>query len=191
MYAIPGLVSLIAFIYLRPQEVLTSLQSVPFLYLFVLLTVLGWALDVRLGITKLTLNPILLWASIYFLWSGATLIFTATTAIMHETVVAFVPFFLFAVLAQGLQTFKGVRTLAVTLLMLSLVLGAVGLHQAFAPLGCVKQDDTDLKVWHPDGRECVEPTECIDNSSDDATRFRCEHLGLAGTQSVEGRVRYR
>src|SRR3954470_23269211 len=102
MYAIPGLVSLLAFIYLRPQEVLTPLQSVPFLYLFLLLTVLGWALDVRLGITRLTLNPIFFWAAIYFAWSGATLIFTATTAIVHEAVLAFVPFFLFAVLAQGL-----------------------------------------------------------------------------------------
>ena len=53
MYAIPGLLALLTFIYTRPQEIFPALRSVPFLYLFVLLTAMGWALDVRLGFTRL------------------------------------------------------------------------------------------------------------------------------------------
>jgi hypothetical protein len=75
----------------------------------------------------------------------------------------------------------------------------VGVHQAFAPLGCVKQDDLEPEIWMADGRTCFtiqtgeseQVNECADNPVYDSGRFRCEHLGLVGTMSVEGRVRYR
>jgi O-Antigen ligase len=192
MYAIPGLLGLLSFIYLRPQEIAPSLQSIPFLYLFLLLTVVGFAMDLRLGYSRLReKSPILLWTAIFFGWSVATQILAAPVFMAREALLSFVSFFLFLGASQGLQHVSGVRIVASTLLVLSLLLSLVGLHQASAPLGCVRQDDTMPQVWHPDGRSCTERTECSGGSMDDESRYRCEHLGLFGTISVEGRVRYR
>jgi O-antigen ligase len=191
MYAIPGLLALLSFIYLRPQEIAPALQSVPFLYVFLLLTVVGFALDVRLGITRLQGSPVLLWAAIYFGWSMMTLVVSAPVLMLREVLLSFVSFFLFLAASQAVQHVNGVRIVATTLLALSLVMAVVGVHQAFAPLGCVKQDDALPQVWHPDGRSCTERTECSAGALDDESRYRCEHLGMFGTISVEGRVRYR
>lgn len=202
MYAIPGLLALLTFIYVRPQEILPALQSVPFLYIFVLLAGLGWMLDVRLGFTRPRSSSLLWWGLGYFVWSALT--FGVAKArggvtVPAELVMIGVSCFMFLGLSQAIQTVAGVRMVATTLLVLSLALGAVGLHQAFAPTGCVKQDDVDPALWKADGRACTiiqvseeaPSTECADNSVYDSSRFRCEHLGLVGTMSVEGRVRYR
>jgi hypothetical protein len=192
MYAIPGLLGLLSFIYVRPQEIAPGLQSVPFLYLFLLLTVLGFAMDLRLGYSRLReKSPILLWTAAFFGWSVATQLFVAPSFVAREALLSIVSFFLFLAASQGLQHVSGVRIVASTLLVLSLLLALVGLHQASAPLGCVRQDDTNPQMWHPDGRSCTERTECSAGSMDDESRYRCEHLGLFGTISVEGRVRYR
>jgi O-antigen ligase len=202
MYAIPGLLALLTFIYVRPQEIVPALQSVPFLYLFVLLTALGWVLDVRLGFTRLRSSGLLWWAVAYFVWSAVTFGIAKAQGgptIMRELVMIAVSCFLFLALSQAIQTVAGVRMVAITLLVLSLGLAAVGVHQSSAPIGCVKQDAIDPAIWRADGRACNTITasaeavvnECADSTVDDANRFRCEHLGLVGTMSVEGRVRYR
>src|SRR3954471_2698475 len=116
MYAIPGLLGLLSFIYLRPQEILPALQSVPFLYLFLLLTVVGFAVDVRLGVTRLQGSPVLLWTAIYFGWSIATLLL-APVFVMREVLLAFVSFFLFLAASQALQHVSGVRIVANVLLV--------------------------------------------------------------------------
>jgi hypothetical protein len=204
MYAIPGLIALLGFIYVRPQEIFPALQSVPVLHLLVLLTVLGWGLDVRLGFTRLRSSGLLWWGVGYFAWAGLTFGIAKAqggATIMPELLMIAVSFFLFLALSQAIQTVGGVRMVAAALLFLSLALAAIGVHQAFAPAGCVQQDDVELQLWRPDGRSCTmaplttegtEPeTECNEGGFDDSSRFRCEHLGLAGTTSVEGRVRYR
>jgi hypothetical protein len=194
MYAIPGLLALLTFIYVRPQEIFPALQSVPFLYLFVLLTALGFALDVRLGFTRLRSSGLLWWGLGYFLWSAVTLAIAKVQGgplLMREVVMMIVSCLLFLVLSQGIQTVSGLRMVAVTVLLLTVGLSAVGVHQAFAPLGCVKQDDVHPEIWKPDGRPCTLPTECAESAVYDSSRFRCEHLGAVGTISVEGRVRYR
>jgi hypothetical protein len=204
MYAIPGLIALLGFIYVRPQEIFPALQSVPVLHLLVLMTLFGWVLDLRLGLTKLRSSGLLWWGLAYFAWSGVTLVIALAQGgalVMPELLMLAVSLFLFLALSQAIQTVGGVRMVAVALLFLSLALAAVGVHQAFAPTGCVQQDDVELQLWRPDGRSCTmapltaegtEPeTECSDSGFDDSSRFRCEHLGLAGTTSVEGRVRYR
>jgi hypothetical protein len=202
MYAIPGLLALLTFIYTRPQEIFPALRSVPFLYLFVLLTAAGWALDLRLGFTRLRSSGMLGWAIAYFVWSLITFGWAkahGAATVAPELVMIAVSFFLFLALSQGIQTVAGVRMVATLILGLSLVLAAVGIHQAFAPLGCVKQDDLEPEIWAADGRACFtvqsgdtdQANECADNPLYDSSRFRCEHLGMVGTMSVEGRVRYR
>ena len=172
MYAIPGLLALLTFIYVRPQEIVPALQSVPFLYLFVLLTAVGWVLDVRLGFTRLRSSGLLGWALAYFAWSAITFGVAkarGAATIAPEIVMIGVSCFLFLALSQAIQTVAGVRMVAMVMLVLSLGLAGVGIHQAFAPLGCVKQDDIDPAVWRADGRPCyavqtgeAETSECAD-----------------------------
>src|SRR4051812_46524996 len=122
MYAIPGLLALLSFIYIRPQEIFPALANVPFLYLFVVLTALGWALDLRLGFTRLRSSGMLWWGVAYFVWAGITLGIAKAqggTTVMNEIVMIVVSFFLFLALSQGIQTVAGVRMVAVTLLVLS------------------------------------------------------------------------
>jgi hypothetical protein len=202
MYAIPGLLALLTFIYVRPQEIIPALQSVPFLYIFVLLAGLGFVLDVRLGFTRLRSSGLIGWGLAYFVWSGLTFAVAKArggATVPSELMMIGVSCFLFLGLSQAIQTVAGVRMVATTMLVLSLALGGVGLHQAFQPTGCVKQDDVDPTIWKADGRSCSviraaedsDTSECADNSVYDSGRFRCEHLGLVGTMSVEGRIRYR
>src|SRR6266496_3456493 len=98
MYAIPGLLALLTFIYVRPQEISPALHSVPFLYLFVLLTALGWALDLRLGFTRLRSTSLLWWGVAYFAWSAITFGIAKAqggTTVAPELVMIAVSFFLF------------------------------------------------------------------------------------------------
>ncbi len=191
MFAIPGLIALCAFIYLRPQEFVPALQGIPFLYLFVLLVALGFALDLKLGLTRLVPSPLLPWGVAAFAWSMLTMALMAPGALTSEGLLSFIALFLFATIAQSVQTLRALRTLAMSLLLLSLGLAAIGVHQNFAPTGCVKQDDVQPEVWLADGRSCETREDCTATALESGSRFRCERLGLFGTTSVEGRVRYR
>ncbi len=201
MYAIPGLIALLCVVYIRPQEIAPALARVPLFHVFVLATVVGWVLDLRVGFARLRANPLVPWAWGYCLWSIVTLAAKADTGSNagREALLSLVSFFLFAAPAQALQSLRGLRIVAAVLLALSLVLAVVGVHQAFAPRGCVSQDAADPKVWRPDGRPCESPIDCAlghgdptrVSMADPEARTRCEHIGLWGTTSVEGRVRYR
>jgi hypothetical protein len=191
MFAIAGLGLLLAFVYLRPQEFLPVLQGIPFLYLFVLLTAVGWALDVRLRYAAARPTPLVLLGAAYFAWSLITLAIMAPAAFAPQALLSFISFFLFVAIAQGAQSVRGLRVVTTLLLALSLLLSAVALDQAYAPQGCVKQDEADPKTWAPDGRACAAREDCSDSALEPGGRYRCERLGLFGATSVEGRVRWR
>lgn len=191
MLAIPALVTLLALVYVRPQEILPSLQGVPALHALVLLVVTGFALDVRLGFARLRASPLLGAAVLYFTWSTVSMLAVARHALAREGLLASVSFVLFLAISQAVQTFRGLRVIGATLLALSLLLAAVGAHQAFAPTGCVREDDYDPRILVPDGRSCEGRADCQPTVLDADARYRCEHLGLLGTTSIEGRVRYR
>ena len=57
MFAIPPLLALLFFVYIRPQEIWPVLQRVPLLYVLVLLALLALALDVRLAWSRVVRNP--------------------------------------------------------------------------------------------------------------------------------------
>lgn len=192
MFAIPGLGLLLLFIYIRPQEIIPAFQGVPFLYAFVALTLVGLALDVRLGIVKLQPTPLVTIGALFALWSIITVSITAPAAAMKEGILSLVSFFLFFAVSQGVQSFRALKGLGTFILMLSLVLAFVGVHQAFAPQGCVKQEDGVMStIWIPDGRACETRQQCYESSLEQDMRYRCERIGLWGTTSFEGRVRYR
>src|SRR6266542_2559155 len=48
MFAIPGIVLLLALMNCRPQEFLTELRAVPLLYIFFGMALFGWAVDLKI-----------------------------------------------------------------------------------------------------------------------------------------------
>lgn len=192
MFAIPGLVLLLSFIYVRPQEIVPALQSVPFLYLWVALTAFGAALDLRLGLIRPVRSPLVAFALLHFVWSLVTIVVMAPGTLRTELPLSFLSLFLFLALSQGVQTFRALKIVAGTLLLLSTFLAFVGVHQSAAPLGCVKQYDGDpINKWRAENRPCETRQECAESSLEQNVRFRCERMGLFGTTSFEGRVRWR
>lgn len=192
MFAIPGLIVILLLVYIRPQEFWPALARVPWMYLGLLLAGLGWAIDVRRGFARLQSNPILPWAAAYFAWSIATLVLKAPWDLVRETVVSGVSFCFFLMMAGSLQTLRALRVVAAVIMALALGVATVGVHQAHAPLGCVKEgNDPSSDQLIPDGRSCETRQDCYESNEEAGIEYRCEHLGLAGTTSVLGRVRYR
>lgn len=195
MFAIVGVVSLILFIYVRPQEVWELLQQMPLLYIFFALAVLGIALDVRLRSTRLFATPQLPLVLLFCAWALITVIFRAPRTIHIQALTLSVSLALFLTVAYGIQSFRSLALFAGVLAAACVFVAAVGVHQGFAPYGCVLVDEKiagDQSGGTPDGRPCQAAAECYLGDAEPGGHYMCERIGLAGTTSVShGRVRYR
>ncbi len=128
-------------------------------------------------------------------WAGVTTILNAPSSHAIPAVIELgVAFVLFGVIAHGVQSFRSLETMAATLALIALFLAFVGIHQGLAPTGCVKLHDDgsyNLQTGTFDGRPCEIVDECYEGEPEPGARYRCEHVGLLGTTTIEGRVRYR
>ena len=77
MFAIPGIIALVVFIYARPQEFYEQLQIVPLLYLFFALALYGVIVDVRVGNSRLFATPQLPWVLAFFAYASFGLLIQA------------------------------------------------------------------------------------------------------------------
>lgn len=195
MFALPGIIALLVFLYARPQESFDLLQRVPFLYLFLAAALFGYAVDLRLRVTKPRLAPQLWLVVLFAVWAIITVLVKAPDTAVENIMTIAIPIVAFVVVSQSIQTFKAFELLAKTLLGLSLFLCIVGIHQGQADLGCVIVDPKgvgDVQVGQADGRSCSNRDECYDVGGDPGREYLCERIGLFGTNSVAGgRVRYR
>ena len=192
MFVIPGILFLIALVYVRPQEFLGLLEGSPILYVAFALAVFGLALDFRLENSRLRAAPQLAWAVGFATWALFTVLIFAPDALVSTVRDVLVPLALFALIAHGVQTFRGMRWLAALLVMLVFFLGFVGLHLAQQELQCVVWDEAsggDL-LGTPDGRACEMPIDCREGGEPGAA-YLCERPGLFGTLTVAERIRYR
>lgn len=197
MFALPGILGLIFFIYVRPQEIFLDLQRLPLLYIFFALALFGFAVDIRLRVNKAAAVPQLPWAVMLFLWSVVTLLAKAPDMALKGGIEFAVSITLFFVIAHSVHTFRAFQVVTSLVLGLVLMLALVGVHQAGADYGCVlidPEESGDLSVGTPDGRSC-RPLQDIDcylrGEPEPGADYICERIGLLGTTSVAGRVRYR
>jgi O-antigen ligase len=195
MFAIPGILLLIIFIYARPQEVLERLRVVPFLHLFLALALFGAAIDFRLSNVKLRATPQLPWVLLFFCWSSMTVLARAPGSAVREISELAICVALYGSIAHGVQTFRSLHAVAGVVLVMVLLVCGVGVHQAFAPTGCVMLDGSStghVTGGTADGRPCVTVRDCYVGELEPGAEYACEHVGLLGTTSVGGgRVRYR
>jgi O-antigen ligase len=195
MLAIPGIISLLIFIYARPQEFFESLRAVPFLYVFLALALIGGVLDFRLGNVNLRATPQLPWVTLLFAWSAFTILVRAPGSALTPILGLAICLTLYLLIAHGVQSFRALHVVAGVVLAMVLVVCGVGAHQGFAPTGCVVVDPSardETAAARADGRPCETERQCYLGDAEPGAEYACEHVGLLGTTSVGGgRIRYR
>lgn len=105
-----------------------------------------------------------------------------------------VPFAIYLIMAHGIQTFRMLAVVCGLLLAIGLALSAIGIEQGFSDYGChrvVVRDGHEIFLY--DGRPCSATNRnvCEGEGAEPGADYWCEKVGLFGTQSVRGRVRYR
>jgi O-antigen ligase len=194
MFAIPGILGILFFVYLRPQEAYDSLSGLPFLYLFFALSMFGAAVDLRLRVTKAISIPALPWVAAFVLWCLLSVAIKQSDALIGSATNLFITVAIFALVAQSIQRFQILEKVAGMLVFLAIVLSVIGIHQSLAPKQCVVAptgEGNHNETGSPDGRPCLRERTCYDDSPDPAAEYMCERAGLMGTHSIAGRVRYR
>lgn len=193
MFSFPGILSLVVFFFVRPHEVFVLLQQIPLLYIFTALAVFGMVVDVKLRLVRPEATPQLAWVLLFFAWA------TLSAALQHpdppvalmDLAILFTWYFL---ISHGLQSLRAFELMARLLVGLAVFLGAIGVHQRFAPRGCVATEpDANLAIVSgiPDGRPCGTAADCLGPGADPGQEYLCEHVGLFGTTTIAERVRYR
>jgi hypothetical protein len=194
LFTLPGLILLVLVDTLKPQEFIPLLAGVPLLYLLTALTLVGFAVDARLGFIRLAPAPQLVLASLLVVWCLLTMVPRGSQVIGNQYMSLLIPFSLFLLIAHGVQSLRALEALLAVVLALGLFLAVVGVHQAFAPWGCHEVRYSEgASEWVPDGRACAgdDRNACMRGEANPESDYVCEHVGLLGTQSVQGRVRFR
>lgn len=195
MFAIPGIIALVVFIYARPQEFFERLRVVPLLYIFFGLALFGMVLDLRVGYSRLRVTPQLPWVALFFVWSALSVLIRAPGSALEHIISLSICVSLFLLIAHGVQSFRALHLVAATVLSMVLFVCTVGAQQGFADTGCVVVDESvpgDSASGKPDGRSCTTVRSCYTNDAEPGAEYQCEHIGWFGTTSIgHGRVRYR
>lgn len=195
MFAIPGVACLIVFILARPQEFIPLLQRVPFLHLFTALAAVGWIIDVRLRRLQPLGTPALPWAIAFLGWAIITVAIVIPDQLIAKTIEMAILFALYGTIAHGVQRFRTLQAVAGTMVVTCLFITFVCFHQGLSPKQCVGGEQMGGSSGEldgiPDGRRCENNEMCYGVDAEPGLEYSCEHVGLFGTYSVEGRIRYR
>jgi hypothetical protein len=153
---------------------------------------LGLVLDLRLGLVRLEISPLMRVGLLLVLWSLLTVPLTGG-ALGPQVNVTLTYFLIFVIVAQGVQGFRALRVAALSILSLSWFLGGIAIVQGLSPFQCVLVDASvpGDEVGRADGRDCESAAECRVNMGP-GEDYICERPGPLNTTSVgHGRVRYR
>src|SRR4026207_2298057 len=106
MFAIPGIIALVVFIYARPQEFFEHLRVIPLLYVFFGLAVFGGILDLRLKNTRLFATPQLRWVVCFFVWASLTILVRSPSTAVSSMLGLAICIALFLLIAHCVQSFN-------------------------------------------------------------------------------------
>jgi hypothetical protein len=194
MFAAAGLLALIVVDYLRPQEYLPFLSEVPLLHIATGLALLGFVLDLRLGVSRMRAMPHLVLTILFFFWCLITVIVREREQLLTRTQALLIPIAICLLVAHGIQTFRMLQVVCGLLLAIAVGLAALGVEQGLADRGCHRiAVEAGHTAYIYDGRPCSEEDRaiCEGEGAEPGADYVCEKVGLLGTQSDHGRVRYR
>jgi hypothetical protein len=193
LFAFPGLALLVVACYFKPQEYLPFLAGVPLLHGLVLLALLGFVVDLRLGYSRLQASPQLGATLLFIGWSILSNVPNGMSVTVRQAYQIAIPVSLFLLISHAVQTFRMLQALLAVLLAISLAIAAIGVDQWLSPWGCHRLEFAQGRTRGvPDGRECPDGDVrfCTADAADPGARYACEHPGLLGTRSIKGRVRF-
>ncbi|MBN1608708.1 MAG: O-antigen ligase family protein [Polyangiaceae bacterium] len=190
--ALPAMLALVFFIVVRPFDFFPTLAQFPFLYLFFFLGVLGLIVDLARGALRWTPSPALPWAVALVFWALATALLHARGTLWTAIVELSILISVYVVIAHCVTDFQSFSRLAGLILLCLMVVGAVCTHQGLQPRQCVAYVGAEGVEGRPIflERPCTEVADCVWDSRDWDATYGCEHVGLSGTTSIQGRVRY-
>ena len=192
MFALPGIALLIIFILARPQEFFPLLQRVPFLHLFTAFAVIGYVIDVRLRRLQPVATNSLPWVGGLLLWAIICTAYGQPDQLVGRIIEMAILFALYGTIAHGIQRFRSFQLVAGVLAITCVFIATVCAHQGFSGMQCIGGEEQDGAIeGEPDGRECETAESCRGPDAEPGREYRCEHVGMFGTYSVEERVRYR
>lgn len=167
-------------------------ERVPFLHIFTVLAVFGYLIDVRLRRLQPQPSNMLGWVVAFVLWAIASVAIKAPTEFNRLALELLVLFAFWGVLAHGIQKLRTFQFVAGITAATCMFIAVVCMHQGFSPMECIGGDETDGAIeGHSDGRSCATSMDCRGPDAEPGFDYRCEHVGLFGTYSVDQRVRYR
>jgi len=194
MFVIPGIIAILAFVYIHPQEVYEWLRAVT-VPMLAGLAAFGYVLDVRLGNTGRRRPALLLWlAAAYWTWAVVTIAIMFPNSVFESIQTSMHSISLFLALALGISTLRGLRIVTIGLLSVTMLIGVIAVDQGLTPPVCVLPESGDqvrAEVTPADtvvGKPCAARADCADGTGRD---YECEHLGPMNTSSIYRRVRYR
>jgi O-antigen ligase len=194
MFGPPAIILIVALIYVRPQEFLDSLADFPALYVACAMGLAGTVVDLRRGHSRFVAPPQFLWIVAACLWITATVLIRAPKSIITLASEFGVAVALYFLLAQSVQSFRGLRAIAGAIVLATLFVVGVGIEQGFSTTGCILVDESfpgDNTFGSYDGRPCDTARACYFGEAEPGRQYLCEKVGLFGTSSIQGRIRYR
>ncbi len=194
MFALPGILTLIAFVYLRPHEGLPFLRGVPCIPVLYAASLFGLLIDLRVRINRPAPAPHVLVALGLAAWSLVAALLAAPTQFTATLHLMAVPLALYFLVAHGAQSFRALERLATLVVVLVVVLASVGVAQVVAPRQCIRVEPGTTAAESagvPEPRMCTVSTDCT-LDGEPGFEYACEQAGPFGTRTTaNGRIRYR
>ena len=180
-----------AFVCLRPHEVFEALKPLTF-NTMVALVAAFYAIDVRLGASRPRLTALTGVALSYFGLAVLSVIVKAPERLGMLLPGLLAPLVVFLAISQGITNLRGLEATAKVLLAITVFLSAICVHQGLQQKVCFTptKSNNPTVVDEPDGRACEERSDCQEGGML-GVEYMCEHPGILGTHSIQGRVRYR
>src|SRR5215470_147242 len=106
MFAIPPILAILVIDYLKPQDYVPALGSLPFLYIFTGLALLGFVLDVRQGLSRIRGTPQLPWMLLFLVWALITDAIYAPQIFALRVNALLIPVSLYLIVGHMVQSFR-------------------------------------------------------------------------------------
>lgn len=195
--ALLGALLLVLFLLLRPMELWPEIAQLHSLEVLTLLTAIGVGVEIfaRRGVSGA--SPQLGWLAAFLAWAYACSVarLGVDEGLGAAWSITLGPIFMVLV-ALALPKLGRLRAMAALLLACSAFVSAVAVHQGAQPRQCVELRELPeigaRREVEPvaDGRECEGSRQCEAEGHPESD-YLCERIGLLGTMSTQGRVRWR
>ena len=198
MYTLYGMLGLIVWTYIRPQEFTPAIQSIPWINLWLVMMLGGFAYDMSQNKIRKEKSPLLNWVIVFYFWCFITMGLKVPGEIAGRATYLTTGLGLSLIIQHSIQDMKAFLKLTTVVFITAMFCVSVAFHQGFQDFQCliIKPNIEDPGMppdTIPDGRGCERQADCYEQAgADEDADYWCEHVGLFGTTSIStGRVRWR